>query len=63
MESKNRVDVVSVGILNSSLAHSREVIKTTILSNSNSIIITYNYLSGSLESSAEDKNMTGRLIK
>ncbi|MDB8789188.1 JAB domain-containing protein [Romboutsia sp. 1001216sp1] len=57
------ISVVSVGTLNSSLVHPREVMKTAILSNSNSIMIAHNHPSGSLEPSTEDKNITDRLIK
>ncbi|WP_075809133.1 JAB domain-containing protein [Paraclostridium sordellii] len=57
------ISVVSVGTLNSSLVHPREVMKTAILSNSNSIMIAHNHPSGSLEPSTEDKNITQRLIK
>ena len=57
------ISVVSVGTLNSSLVHPREVMKTAILSNSNSIMIAHNHPSGSLEPSTEDKNITDRLMK
>lgn len=57
------ISLVSVGTLNSSLVHPREVMKTAILSNSNSIMIAHNHPSGSLEPSTEDKNTTDRLIK
>ncbi|MDN4762910.1 JAB domain-containing protein [Clostridioides difficile] len=57
------ISVVSVGTLNSSLVHPREVMKTAILSNSNSIMIAHNHPSGSLDPSTEDKNITERLIK
>ncbi|HBE9333767.1 TPA: JAB domain-containing protein [Clostridioides difficile] len=57
------ISVVSIGTLNSSLVHPREVMKTAILSNSNSIMIAHNHPSGGLESSTEDKNITDRLIK
>lgn len=57
------ISVVSIGTLNSSLVHPREVMKTAILSNSNSIMIAHNHPSGSLEPSTEDKNITDRLIK
>ena len=57
------ISVVSVGTLNSSLVHPREVMKIAILSNSNSIMIAHNHPSGSLEPSTEDKNITDRLIK
>ncbi len=57
------ISVVSVGTLNSSLVHPREVMKTAILSNSNSIMIAHNHPSGSLEPSEEDKKITNRLIQ
>lgn len=57
------ISVVSVGTLNSSLVHPREVMKTAILSNSNSIMIAHNHPSGSLNPSLEDKNITDRLKK
>ena len=57
------ISVVSVGTLNSSLVHPREVMKTAILSNSNSIMIAHNHPSGSLEPSTEDKSITDRLTK
>lgn len=57
------ISVVSVGTLNSSLVHPREVMKTAILSNSNSIMIAHNHPSGSLAPSEEDKKITNRLIQ
>lgn len=57
------ISVVSIETLNSSLVHPREVMKTVILSNSNSIMIAHNHPSGSLEPSTENKNITDRLIK
>ena len=57
------ISVVSIGTLNSSLVHPREVMKTAILSNSNSIMIAHNHPSGSLSPSEEDKNITNRLIQ
>ena len=57
------ISVVSVGTLNSSLVHPREVMKTAILSNSNSIMIAHNHPSGSLAPSEEDKKITDRLIQ
>ncbi len=57
------ISVVSIGTLNSSLVHPREVMKTAILSNSNSIMIAHNHPSGGLDPSTEDKNITDRLTK
>ena len=55
--------VASVGTLNSSLAHPRELLKASILSNANSIIIGHNHPSGSTEPSREDIELTRRMTK
>ena len=54
---------VSVGTLNSSLVHPREVFKEAIRRSSNKMILIHNHPSGSVEPSNEDKNITDRLIK
>ena len=53
---------VSVGTLNSSLVHPREVFIEAIKRSSNKIILIHNHPSGSIEPSVEDKNITKRLI-
>ena len=53
---------VSVGSLNSSLVHPREVFIEAIKRSSNKIILIHNHPSGSIEPSVEDKNITKRLI-
>ena len=66
LNTKNEIisDVdVSVGTLNSSLVHPREVFKEAIKRSSNKIILMHNHPSGSVEPSKEDKNITNRLIK
>lgn len=55
------IAVVSVGTLNSSLVHPREIFKTAILSNSNKILIAHNHPSGKVEPSNEDDKITKRL--
>lgn len=63
--SKNEpvnISVVSIGTLGSSLVHPREVMKTAILSNSNSIMIAHNHPSGSVNPSNEDKRVTERMV-
>lgn len=57
----NYISVVSIGTLNSSLVHPREVFKTAILGNSASIIIAHNHPSGDISPSSEDINITNRL--
>lgn len=64
LDTKNKVNnisVVSVGSLNSSIVHPREVFKTIILSNSASFIIAHNHPSGNVEPSKEDIKITERL--
>ena len=64
LDNKNQpvsINVVSVGTLNSSLVHPREVFKTAILSNAASIILFLNYPSGDPEPSQEDINITTRI--
>ncbi|QJA10140.1 DNA repair protein RadC [Romboutsia sp. CE17] len=66
LNTKNEIitDVdVSVGTLNSSLVHPREVFKEAIKRSSNKMILIHNHPSGSVEPSKEDKNITERLIK
>ena len=53
---------VSVGTLNSSLVHPREVFTEAIKRSANKIILIHNHPSGSIEPSIEDKNITNRLI-
>ncbi|MDD3223208.1 MAG: JAB domain-containing protein [Clostridium sp.] len=64
LDTKNHpiaINVVSVGSLNSSIVHPREVFKPAILSNADSIIIFHNHPSGDPVPSKEDINVTKRL--
>ncbi|WP_334203991.1 RadC family protein [Clostridium tertium] len=64
MDTKNQptfVNVVSIGTLNSSLVHPREVFKVAILGNSASIIVAHNHPSGDPTPSKEDITITARL--
>ena len=54
-------NIVSIGTLNSSLIHPREVFRQAIIDNSASIIVAHNHPSGSLEPSQEDLAVTKRL--
>jgi DNA repair protein RadC len=64
LDSKNRVMkilTVSIGILDSSLVHPREVFKDAILASSAALIVAHNHPSGDPTPSAEDKRVTQRL--
>ncbi len=65
LDSKNRVikdETVSIGTLNASLVHPREVFKSAIKENANSIILVHNHPSGDPSPSEEDKQITERLF-
>ena len=53
--------VISIGTLTSSLVHPREVFAEAITDRAASIIVAHNHPSGTLESSAADKEVTKRL--
>ena len=64
LDTKNQplsISVVSMGILNSSLIHPREIFKTAILTNAASLILYHNHPSGETEVSTEDINITKRI--
>lgn len=64
LDTKNQplsVSVISIGSLNSSIVHPREVFKVAILSNAASIILFHNHPSGETSPSVEDINVTKRL--
>ena len=64
LDTKNQptaINVVSVGSLNTSIVHPREVFKAAILSNSASIILFHNHPSGDPEPSKEDISITERI--
>src|SRR5699024_2490769 len=55
------MNIVSVGALNQSLTHPREVFKSAILSNAAGILMIHNHPSGNLAPSKEDIYITDRL--
>ena len=66
LDSKNKVikdEVISIGTLNSSLVHPREVFKEAIKCSANSIILVHNHPSGSVEASDEDYRVNKVLIE
>jgi DNA repair protein RadC len=57
-----RREVASVGTVNASLVHPREIFATAIAAGCASIIVAHNHPSGGLEPSAEDLQVTRRLV-
>jgi len=57
------IDNISIGILDSSLAHPREIFKPAIQNSAASIILVHNHPSGDPTPSNDDIKMTERLIK
>jgi len=64
LDGKNRIiciDQVSVGSLNQSIVHPREVFKTSLLSSAAAMILLHNHPSGDPTPSREDMEITKRL--
>jgi DNA repair protein RadC len=65
LDSKNRIikhELISMGTLNASLVHPREVFKEAIKNSANAIILVHNHASkGKVEASAEDLEITKKL--
>jgi DNA repair protein RadC len=66
LSSANKIikyEAISVGNLNSSVVHAREVFKVAIESNSANIILLHNHPSGNSEPSNEDICVTKKLVE
>ena len=66
LDTKNQptnFSVVSIGSLNKSIVHPREIFKVAILSNSAKIITLHNHPSGDSTPSVQDKDITERLAE
>ena len=64
LNQKNQVinaNIASIGTINASLAHPREIYKSAILSNAASIIVLHNHPSGDPTPSGVDLNITRKL--
>jgi DNA repair protein RadC len=64
LDAKNRLlgqETVSVGILDSSHAHPREIFQGAIASGAKSLIVAHNHPSGDASPSKEDREVTKRL--
>ncbi len=64
LNARNQVivhHIISVGTVNTSLVHPREVFKPAILKNACSVIVAHNHPSGCSEPSTADRQITTRL--
>lgn len=64
LDSKNRIikeELISIGTLNSSLVHPREVFKEAIKNSANAIILVHNHPSGDCEASDKDYEINKKL--
>lgn len=65
LDSRNQEikrEIISIGTLNESLIHPREVFESAIKNNASSIIIAHNHPSGDLDPSQADIEITKKLI-
>ena len=65
LDTQNQVigiHTVTVGTLDASLVHPREVFKPAILANAASVILAHNHPSGDPTPSAEDRTVTRQLV-
>ena len=66
LNSANKIikyEIISVGNLNSSVVHAREIFKAAIENNSASIILVHNHPSGNPEPSNEDISITKKIVE
>jgi DNA repair protein RadC len=66
LDSKNRIikdEIISIGILNASIIHPREVFKSAIKESANSIILVHNHPSGDPNPSKEDEDTSEKLFE
>ena len=59
----NALEVVSIGTLNASLVHPREVFKGAILNNAAGVILAHNHPSDDPTPSSEDQALTRRMVQ
>ncbi len=57
------ISTVSIGTLNTSLAHPREIFKEAIIHNAMSVVLAHNHPSGDPEPSEDDLTITRRLVE
>ena len=66
LDARNRLihkETISIGTLNASLVHPREVFEPALCHHAASVIVAHNHPSGSVEPSPEDREVTMRLTE
>ncbi|MEO1527077.1 MAG: JAB domain-containing protein [Planctomycetota bacterium] len=66
LDTKHRVQcvvVITVGTLDASLVHPREVFKPAMIEGSSAVVLSHNHPSGNTEPSKEDRAVTDRLTE
>ncbi len=66
LDSKNKIikdEIISIGTLDSSLVHPREIFKEAIRNSAAGIILVHNHPSGDCEASEEDKQVAKKVKK
>jgi len=66
LDSKNRIikdEIISIGILNASIVHPREIFKSAIKESANAIILTHNHPSGDPTPSEDDLEITRMIFQ
>ena len=66
LDTRNKIigiSTISIGTLNASLVHPREIFKEAIIHNSASVVLAHNHPSGDPEPSEEDLTITERLVE
>ena len=66
LDTKNQIisiENISIGTLNASIVHPRDVFNAAIKKNANSVILLHNHPSGDVNPSNEDISITKRLIE
>lgn len=64
LDTRNKIisrEIISIGTLNQTIIHPREVFRTAIARNANGLIISHNHPSGSANPSNEDIKITKEL--
>ena len=64
LDTRNKIisrEIVSIGTLNASVVHPREIFRTAIIRNACSIILAHNHPSGNVKPSNEDIEVTRKL--
>jgi DNA repair protein RadC len=61
--SVSRVRIVSIGLMNKTLVHPREVFMAAIKDNAAAVILAHNHPSGNVEPSEDDTEVTKRMVE